>query len=103
MCPWYGQINKMAIKSITITQQPEIHAYPSFNDFKSYTGCIFYEMRIYVCNFLLSLEEHLVYYSNEKIKQLLCACFCLTTGLNKFYHTIAKMGIPCIKVVLKEL
>ena len=49
------------------------------------------KMCIEVCNFLLSLEEHSVYYSNEK--QQLCAYFCLTTGLNKFYHTSDQMGI----------
>ena len=54
-----------------------------------------------MCNFLLSLEEHSVYYSNEK--QLMWTCLCLTTGLNKFYHTSARMGIPCIKCVLEEL
>ena len=50
---------------------------------------------------ILCLEEHSVYYSNEK--QILCACFCLTTGLNKFYHTSAQMDIPSIKCVLEEL
>ena len=29
--------------------------------------------------------------------------FCLTTGLNKFYHTSIQMGISCIKCVLEEL
>ena len=61
----------------------------------------FKKMRISVCNFLLSLEEHLVYYSNEK--QFLCACFCLTIWVNKFYHSSAQMGIPCIKCVLEKL
>ena len=57
--------------------------------------------RIKVFKFLSSLEEHSVYYSNEK--QLLCTYFCLTTGLYKFYHTSAQMGVPCIKYVLEEL
>ena len=59
------------------------------------------KMRIKVFKFLLSLEEHSVYYSNEK--QLLSAYLCLKTGLYKFYHTSAQMGIPCIKCVLEEL
>ena len=59
------------------------------------------KMRIKVCNSLLRLEEHSVYNSNEK--QLQCVCLCLTTGLNKFYHTSAKKGIPSIKCVLEEL
>ena len=29
--------------------------------------------------------------------------FCLTTGLNKFYHTRPQKGIPCIKCALEEL
>ena len=32
----------------------------------------------------------------------MCACFCLETGLNKFFHTSAQMGISCIKCVLEE-
>ena len=32
----------------------------------------------------------------------LCACFCLTTGLYKFYHTSDQMGIPCINVSWKN-
>ena len=52
-------------------------------------------------NFLIRLEEHLFYYSSGN--QLLCAWFCLTIGHNKFYHTSAQMGIPCIKCVLEEL
>ena len=32
----------------------------------------------------------------------MCACFCLETGLNKFYHTSAQMGISCIKYVWKK-
>ena len=59
------------------------------------------QMRLKVVKFLLSLEEHSVYYSNEK--QFLYTCFCLTTGLYKFYHMSAQMGIPCIKCVLEEL
>ena len=57
--------------------------------------------RIKVFIFLLSLEEHSAYYSNEK--QLLCACFCLATGLYKSYHTSAQMGIPCIKMCEKQI
>ena len=53
-----------------------------------------------LCNFLLCLEEDSVYYST--VKQLLRAYFCLPTGLNKFYHTSAQMGIPCMKCVIKE-
>ena len=30
----------------------------------------------------------------------MCACFCLETRLNKFFHTSAQMGISCIKCVL---
>ena len=68
------------------------------NDFKSLNGCIFYENAYFsVFNFLFSLEEHSISYSNEK--QLQCAYFCLTTGLNKFYHRSAQMIIPCIKSV----
>ena len=37
--------------------------------------------------FKLSLEEHSVYYLNDK--QLLGACFCLTTGHNKYCHASA--------------
>ena len=59
------------------------------------------KMRIKVFKFLLSLEEHSVYYSNEK--QLLCPCFCLTTGRYKFDHTSVQMGIKCIKCVPEEL
>ena len=29
--------------------------------------------------------------------------FCLKTGLNKFFHTNAQMGISSIKCVLEEL
>ena len=32
----------------------------------------FHEMRIYVCIFLLSLDEHSVYYSNEKKTASVC-------------------------------
>ena len=39
------------------------------------------KLRIQVCDFLLRLEEHSAYYSNEK--QHMCASFCLETGLNK--------------------
>ena len=39
----------------------------------------------------IRIEEHLVYYSNEK--QILSVSFCLTTGLFKFYPTRVKMGI----------
>ena len=56
--------------------------------------------RTLVCNFLLSLEQYSVYYSNEQ--QLLCAYFCLTTGLNNFYHTCAQIGSSCIKCVTEE-
>ena len=31
----------------------------------------------------------------------MCACFCLETGINKFFHTSAQMGISCMKCVLK--
>ena len=31
------------------------------------------------------------------------ACFCLETGLNKFFHKSAQMGILCIKYVLEEV
>ena len=31
----------------------------------------------------------------------MCACFCLETGLNKFFYTSAQMGISCIKCVLE--
>ena len=33
----------------------------------------------------------------------MCACFCLETGLYKFFHTSAQMGISCIKCVLEEV
>ena len=59
------------------------------------------KMLIKVFKFILNLEEPSVYYANEK--QLMCVCFCLTTGLYKFYHTSAQMGIPCKKYVLEEL
>ena len=55
-------------------------------------------IRMKVRYFLLSLEEHSVYYSNEK--QPMYACFCMATGLNKFFHTGAQMGISCIKCVV---
>ena len=58
------------------------------------------KMHMKVFKFILSLEEHSVHCSNEK--QLPVACFCLTTGLFKFYHTSAQMGIPCIKWVLDK-
>ena len=54
-------------------------------------GVSFVKMRILVCNFLFCLEDHSDYYSNEK--QLLCAHFSLTTGLDKFGHTSVQMRI----------
>ena len=51
-------------------------------------------------DFLLNLEEHSVYYSNKH--QPLCASFFLETGINKFFHTSAQMGISCIKYVYEE-
>ena len=33
----------------------------------------------------------------------MCACFSLKTGLNKFFHTSAEMGILCITCVLEEV
>ena len=56
---------------------------------------------IQVFKFLFSLEEHTVYYSDEKNASV--RLLCLTPGLYKFYHTSAQMGIPCIKCVLEEL
>ena len=39
-----------------------------------------------------------------QMKNSFCApVLCLTTGLNKFYHTNAQIGIPCIKYVQEEL
>ena len=32
----------------------------------------------------------------------MCACFCFATGLNKFFHTSAQMGISCIKRVMEK-
>ena len=32
----------------------------------------------------------------------MCAFFGSETGLNKFYHTNAQMGISCLKCVLEE-
>ena len=58
------------------------------------------KIRIKVFKFLLSLEEQSFYYSNEK--QLLCACFCLTIGLYKFYNMSAQMGTPGINVSWKN-
>ena len=54
------------------------------------------KMRIKVLNAFLSLEEHSVFYSNEK--QLMCTYFCLTTWFYKFYHTSAQMGISWCKM-----
>ena len=33
----------------------------------------------------------------------MCACFCLETGLNKFFDTSAHMGISCIKCDLEKV
>ena len=51
--------------------------------------------------FFLSLEAYSVYYLNEK--QAMRACFCLVTGLNKFFHTSAQMGFTYIECVLEEV
>ena len=55
------------------------------------------KMRIKVLKFILSLEEHSVYYSNDKTASV------RLPGLYMFYHTNTQMGIPCIKCVLEEL
>ena len=60
----------------------------------------FLELSMKIC-IQVSLEVHLVYYSNEK--QPVCVCFWLETGLNKFFQKIsAQIGISCIKCVLEE-
>ena len=64
------------------------------------TGVSFIKMRILSAVFLC-LEGLSVFYSNGN--KVLYACFCLTTGLSKFYHTSAQMGISCINCVQEEL
>ena len=78
----------------------QIHAHHLLLILGAKTGVFLMKMRINVFKFLLSLEGHSVYYSNEK--QLLYVCFCLTAGLYKFYHRSDQTGIPCIKCVLKN-
>ena len=61
-------------------------------------GVSFMKTPTKVCNFLLSLEEHSVYYSDEN--QLLSDCFCLAT---QFYHTNTQMSISLINYFLEEM
>ena len=43
-----------------------------------------------------------MYYLNEK--QSMCVCVCLETGLTKFFHTSAQMGMHkmCLGRILKK-
>ena len=33
----------------------------------------------------------------------MCACFCLETELNKFFHKSTHLGMSCIKSILEEI
>ena len=87
-------------KSIVITGGPKYIPTPLCLIWRAKTDASSKKIRIYVWEFLLSIEEPSVYYSNEK--QPMFACFCLATGLNKFFHKSAQMGISCINCVLEE-
>ena len=67
MCPWYDQVNKMAILSISITRWPEIYIQVHHTKMilRAKKGVSFMSVQFYS-----SLEEHSIIQMEKK--QLMC-------------------------------
>ena len=75
---------------------------PPFNHFKHSNGCIFHKNE-----YSLSVQYSLMFRGTFslllKLKTASVRLFCLTTGLNKLYHTSAQMGIVSWKNCEKQI